>query len=56
MSAIETAGLCKTYKGKKFSAVEALRGLDLTGILVKYSVFSGLMEPGKVQPSKPCLV
>jgi len=30
MNAIEAAGLCKTYKGKKFSTVEALKNLDLT--------------------------
>jgi len=30
MNAIETAGLCKTYKGKKFATVEALKNLDLT--------------------------
>jgi len=29
MNAIEISALCKTFKGKKFSTVEALKGLDL---------------------------
>jgi len=42
MNAIETAVLCKTYKGKKFTTVEALKSLDL--VVPKGEIF-GFLGP-----------